>query len=129
MNDWMTDDWITEWLMWIFATHHNTAKFQRNFALKRTNYSNLQRNTEAWVGQFLYLWDILTVSDFKKILLLIWALFMIYEAVETILWAQLCCKIAGKMRKWFICRPSILTNGWLYRMYSFSYLAPMLFEN
>jgi hypothetical protein len=27
-------DWMTRWLMWIFPTHHNTAKFLWNFALK-----------------------------------------------------------------------------------------------
>ena len=27
-------DWMSEWLMWIFATHHNTVKLLWNFALK-----------------------------------------------------------------------------------------------
>ena len=34
MTVWMTV-WLTVWLGWISASHHNTAKFRRNFALKR----------------------------------------------------------------------------------------------
>ena len=43
---WLTY-WLTDCLMWIFATHHNIAKFLWNFALKRAHFLDFYKSEGA----------------------------------------------------------------------------------
>ena len=62
----MTEWLMTEWLMWIFATHHNTAKFRRNFALKMRSssqgnclpyYGSINQSTFTYINcEILMFW-------------------------------------------------------------------------